>query len=131
MKIRTVGVLGSGLMGSGIAQISAQSGFPTTLLEVSPELLDRGLKRIEGFLRGGVEKGKVTPEAMRETLSRLRGTTRMEDLEGSDLIVEAITEDLQAKRKAFSRLDEICPPTSIFASNTSSLSITEMMTATR
>jgi 3-hydroxybutyryl-CoA dehydrogenase len=131
MKIRTVGVLGSGLMGSGIAQISAQSGFPTTLLEVSQELLDRGLKRIEGFLRGGVEKGKVTSDVMRDTLSRLRGTTRMEDMAGSDLIVEAITEDLEAKRKAFSRLDEICPSTSIFASNTSSLSITEMMTATR
>ncbi len=130
MAIRKVGVLGAGLMGSGIAQVSAQAGHPTVLLEVSQELLDKGLRRIEGFLRGGVEKGKITPEARAKTLSLLKGTTRVDDLADCDLVVEAITENLDLKRQSFSRLDTICDPRAIFASNTSSLSITEMMTAT-
>lgn len=130
MKIRTVGVLGAGLMGSGIAQVSAQAGNPTILLEVSQELLDKGLQRIEGFLRGGLEKGKVTPDQMAKTLSLLKGTTNLQDLSACDLVVEAIIENLGAKRDLFSRLDKICKPEAIFASNTSSLSITELMTAT-
>jgi 3-hydroxybutyryl-CoA dehydrogenase len=130
MTIRTVGVLGAGLMGSGIAQVSAQAGHPTILLEVSQDLLDRGLKRIEGFLRSGVEKGKITAETQVKTLSLLKGTVRTEDLAQCDLVVEAITENLDLKRQTFSRLDRICAPPTIFASNTSSLSITEMMTAT-
>jgi len=117
-------------MGSGIAQVSAQAGHPTMLLEVSQDLLGKGVKRIEGFLRGGVEKGKITAEAQAKTLSLLKGTTRMEDLADCDLVVEAITENLEVKRQTFSRLDAICKPAAIFASNTSSLSITEMMTAT-
>ena len=130
MKIRTVGVLGAGLMGSGIAQVSAQAGHPTILLEVSRELLDRGLQRIEGFLRGGLEKGKITPDQMAKTLSLLKGTTDLQDLSACDLVVEAIIENLGAKRDLFGRLDKICKPDAIFASNTSSLSITELMTAT-
>jgi 3-hydroxybutyryl-CoA dehydrogenase len=130
MTIRTVGVLGAGLMGSGIAQVSAQAGYPTTVLEVSQDLVDRGLKRIEGFLRSGVEKGKIAPEAQAKTLALLKGATRMEDLADCDLIVEAVSENLELKRQTFSRLDRICKPHGIFASNTSSLSITEMMGAT-
>jgi 3-hydroxybutyryl-CoA dehydrogenase len=130
MSIQKVGVLGAGLMGSGIAQVAAQAGHSTVLLEVSQDLLDKGLRRIEGFLRGGVEKGKVTPEACAKTLLLLKGTTRMEDLSECDLVVEAITENLELKRQTYSRLDKVCRPAAIFASNTSSLSITEMMTAT-
>ena len=131
MKIRTVGVVGAGLMGSGIAQISAQAGYPTTMLEVSDSLLAKGRQRIEKFLRGGVEKGKLKAEEVEQTLERLKGTTRHEDLAGCSLVVEAITENLELKRELFARLDGICPPETVFASNTSSLSITEMMTATR
>jgi len=130
MKIRTVGVMGSGLMGAGIAQVSAHAGYPTTVLEVSKELLDRGMKRIEGFLRGGVEKGKITPEDKDRTLSLLKGTTDMKDLSECDLVIEAITEKLQAKRELFARVDGICAGNAIFASNTSSLCITEIMSAT-
>lgn len=130
MTIRTVGVLGAGLMGSGIAQVSALAGYPTTVLEISQDLLDRGLKRIEGFLRSGVEKGKIAPDVQAKTLALLKGATRMEDLADCDLIVEAVSENLEIKRQTFSRLDKICKPQAIFASNTSSLSITEMMGAT-
>ena len=130
MKIRTVGVMGSGLMGSGIAQIAAQAGCPTTVLEVSKDLLDKGMKRVEGFLRSGVEKGKMTAEARDRTLSLLKGTTDVKDLSECDLVIEAITENLQAKRELFARADQVCPEKTIFASNTSSLCITEMMSAT-
>jgi len=130
MRIQTVGVLGAGLMGSGIAQVSAQAGYPTVMLEVSQELIEKALKRTENFLRGGVEKGKVAPEQMSRTLTLLKGTTRIQDLAGCDLVVEAITENRDMKCEAFARLDKICKPDTIFASNTSSLSITEMMAVT-
>jgi len=130
MKIRTVGVIGSGLMGSGIAQVSAQAGFPTTILEVSRELLDKGMQRIQGFLHGAVEKGKMTGEARDRTLSLLKGTTEIKDLSECDLLIEAITENLAAKRDLFARVSQVCSEKAIFASNTSSLSITEIMTAT-
>jgi len=100
------------------------------ILEVSRELLDKGMQRIEGFLRAGVEKEKLTAETRDRILSLLKGTTDIKDLADCDLILEAITENLQAKRDLFAKLDRLCGPSTIFASNTSSLSITEMMTAT-
>ncbi len=130
MTIRSVGVVGSGLMGSGIAQISAQSGYSTVVLEASKELLDKGMKRLEGFLRGGVEKGKMTAEEKDRILARLKGTTEIRDLAGCDLVIEAITENLEAKRDLFARADKVCSPRTVFATNTSSLCVTEMMTAT-
>src|SRR5258705_3204765 len=130
MNIRTVGVIGSGLMGSGIAQVCAQAGFPTTILEVSKDLLDKGMQRIQGFLQGGVEKGKMTGEARDRTLSLLKGSTEIKDLSECDLLIEAITENLAAKRDLFARVSQVCSEKAIFASNTSSLSITEIMTAT-
>jgi len=117
-------------MGSGIAQVSAQAGFPTTILEVSRELLDKGMQRIQGFLHGAVEKGKMTGEARDRTLSLLKGTTEIKDLSECDLLIEAITENLAAKRDLFARVSQVCSEKAIFASNTSSLSITEIMTAT-
>jgi len=117
-------------MGSGIAQVSAQAGFPTTILEVSKELLDKGMQRIQGFLHGAVEKGKMTGEGRDRTLSLLKGTTEIKDLSECDLLIEAITENLAAKRDLFSRISQVCSEKAIFASNTSSLSITEIMTAT-
>jgi 3-hydroxybutyryl-CoA dehydrogenase len=131
MAIQKVGVVGCGLMGSGIAQVCAAAGFSTTVREVSAELVDKGLKGIEKNLSRLVEKGTITEAAKGEIRGRLKGTTSIEDLKNSDLIIEAIIEQLPAKRELFAALDKICPPSTIFASNTSSLTITEMATATK
>ena len=131
MAIQRVGVVGCGLMGSGIAQVCAAAGFPTVVREVSAELVERGLKGIEKNLNRLLEKGTITEGARSETRGRLNGTTSLEDLKNSDLIVEAIVEQLSAKREVFSALDKTCPPSTVFASNTSSLTITEIATATK
>ncbi|MFQ5876098.1 MAG: 3-hydroxyacyl-CoA dehydrogenase family protein [Acidobacteriota bacterium] len=131
MEIRKVGVLGCGLMGSGIAQVAAQSGFPAVVVEVSSEALDAGMKRIDGFLAAGVRKGKVRPEEREATLGRLKGSTDLESVADCDLIVEAVVENLDLKKETFGRLDGIAKREAIFASNTSSLSITEMAACTR
>jgi len=131
MAIQKVGVVGCGLMGSGIAQVCAASGLETVVREVSGELVEKGLKGIEKNLARLVEKGTI-PEAVKgEIRERLKGTTSIEDLKGCDLVLEAIIEQLPAKRELFSKLDLICPAATIFASNTSSLTITEIATATK
>src|SRR5689334_17916216 len=131
MAIHKVGVVGCGLMGSGIAQVSAAAGFATVVREVSPEIVERGLKSIEKNLARLVEKGTITTAAKGEIRGRLKGTTALDDLKSCDLIVEAIIEQLPAKRELFAALDTLCPPSTIFASNTSSLTITEIATATK
>ncbi len=131
MAIQKVGVVGCGLMGSGIAQVSAQAGFQTVVREVSAELVEKGLKGIEKNLARLVEKGALTEAAKSEIRGRLKGTTSLEDLKDCDVIVEAIIEQLPAKRELFSALDAICGPNTIFASNTSSLTITEIAAATK
>jgi 3-hydroxybutyryl-CoA dehydrogenase len=131
MAIEKVGVVGCGLMGSGIAQVAAASGFSTVVREVSAELLDKGLKSIDKNLNRLAEKGTITEAMKGEIRGRLRGTTKIEDLKDCDVIVEAIIEQLPAKRELFGALDAICPATTIFASNTSSLTITEIATATK
>ncbi len=131
MQIKTVGVVGCGLMGSGIAQVAAEAGYEVLVREVSEELLKKGLGRIEGFLKKGVEKGKVTPERMKEVVGRLEGTTDLARLASCDIVVEAVIESIEAKREVFQTLDEACSAHTIFASNTSSLSITEMAACTR
>jgi len=131
MTIQKVGVVGCGLMGSGIAQVSAQAGFQTVVREVSAELVEKGLKGIEKNLARLVEKGALKEDVKNEIRGRLKGTTALEDLKDCDVIVEAIIEQLPAKRELFSALDAICGPHTIFASNTSSLTITEMAAATK
>ena len=131
MEIRRVGVVGCGLMGSGIAQVTAMAGFPTVAREVSQPLLDKGLESIEQSLSKLVEKGAITGEQKSQTVARLKPTLRLEDLADCDLVIEAITENLPLKRELFAGLDRLVQPVAVFASNTSSLSITEMMTATR
>jgi len=131
MDIRKVGVVGCGLMGSGIAQVAAMAGFPTVVREVSEELLKKGLGSIERSLARFVEKGQVSAEQRSQTVERLKPTTLLSDLADCDLVIEAITENLELKRKTFAELDKVVKPEAIFASNTSSLSITEMMTATQ
>ena len=131
MTIQKVGVVGCGLMGSGIAQVCAAAGFPTMVREVSADLMDKGLKGIEKQLSRLVEKGTISEAAKGEIRGRLKGTTSLDDLKSCDLIVEAIIEQLPAKRELFASLDIICPSSTIFASNTSSLTITEIATATK
>ncbi|MGE0101695.1 MAG: 3-hydroxyacyl-CoA dehydrogenase family protein [Blastocatellales bacterium] len=129
MSVKKIGVLGAGLMGAGIAQVAASSGYDVTIVEVSDELVAKGIGGIGKSLSKFVEKGTMTAEQRDETLGRLRGTTKHEDLADADLIIEAIIENLNIKRETWARLDKICKPETILASNTSSLSITEMMTA--
>src|SRR6185295_8271867 len=130
MDIRKVGVLGCGLMGSGIAQVAASAGFETVVREVSDELISKGFAGIEKSLAKFAEKGTISAEQQKATRDRLSGTTSFDDLADCDIIIEAIIENLELKRETYAQLDSICKPETIFASNTSSISITEMMTAT-
>ncbi|MBA3355953.1 MAG: 3-hydroxyacyl-CoA dehydrogenase family protein [Pyrinomonadaceae bacterium] len=130
MEIKRVGVLGCGLMGSGIAQVAASAGFETVVREVSDDLIKKGFTGIEKSLAKFAEKGTITAEQQQEIRNRLSGTTSFEDLSDCDIIIEAIIENLEEKRKNYKQLDGLCKPETIFASNTSSISITEMMTTT-
>jgi 3-hydroxybutyryl-CoA dehydrogenase len=130
MAIETVGVVGCGLMGSGIAQVAAQAGYPVVVREVSTQLVAKGLESIEKNLGRLADKGTLGARDRDQVRGRLRGTTNLDDLKACDLIIEAIIEQLPAKRELWSALDKLCPKTAIFASNTSSLSITEMATFT-
>lgn len=130
MEIRKVGVLGCGLMGSGIAQVAASAGFETVVREVSDELIQKGFGGIEKSLAKFVEKGTITADQQGEIRGRLQGTTTFDDLADCDIVIEAIIENIGEKQHTYRELDAICKPETIFASNTSSISITEMMTAT-
>src|SRR5271154_5788456 len=131
MAIEKVGVVGCGLMGSGIAQVAAQAGCQVTVREVNTAVLEKGLQSIDKNLQRLVEKGTLTTGDRDQVRGRLRGTTNLDDLKDCDLVIEAIIEQLPAKRELWSALDRICPKHTIFASNTSSLSITEMATFTQ
>jgi 3-hydroxybutyryl-CoA dehydrogenase len=130
MEIKKVGVLGCGLMGSGIAQVSASAGFETVVREVSDDLIRKGFAGIEKSLAKFAEKGTMTATQQKKTRDRLFGTTSFDDLADCDIVIEAIIENLEEKRKTYKQLDGLCRPETIFASNTSSISITEMMTTT-
>jgi 3-hydroxybutyryl-CoA dehydrogenase len=130
MEIKKVGVLGCGLMGSGIAQVAASAGFETVVREVSDDLIKKGFSGIEKSLAKFAEKGTITTEQQQEIRGRLSGTTSFDELSDCDIIIEAIIENLEEKRKTYKQLDGLCKPETIFASNTSSISITEMMTTT-
>jgi len=130
MAINNVAVLGCGLMGSGIAQVCAQAGRKVTVIEVAEEFLNKGLAGITKQLDKMVEKSKISANDRDATIARLQGSTKLEDAEGADIVIEAIIENMGEKHRTYSRLDGICSPKTIFASNTSSLSITQMMTAT-
>jgi 3-hydroxybutyryl-CoA dehydrogenase len=131
MPIKTVGVLGCGLMGSGIAQVSAAAGFRTVVLEVNEDVLRAGLGRIEKFLGDGVAKGKLTADAKAATLQNLHGTTKYADLADADLVIEAIVENKDAKKQAYAQVEAVVGPECLIASNTSSLCITELAASTK
>ena len=131
MAYETIGVVGCGLMGSGIAQVSAQAGYRTIVREVDDETVAAGIGRVESFLAAGVERGRVAAGDRDRALANLGGTSRLEDLADCDLIIEAIVENVDAKREVFATLDEVVGADTVFASNTSSLCITELASATR
>ena len=131
MKIERVGVVGFGLMGSGIAQVCAQAGYATVIREVGRQLLDKGFGRVDASLARVVKAGKLTEDDAKGARGRMVGTTALEDLKDCDLIIEAVVEEMDAKKEVFGTLDALCPATTIFASNTSSLTIIEMAAITK
>jgi 3-hydroxybutyryl-CoA dehydrogenase len=125
-EIKTVGVAGSGTMGAGIAIVAARAGFDTIVYDTRQDALDRARKQTAGFFAKSVEKGKLTPAQVNQIMAGLRATTQMEDLAACDVVIEAVFEDLKVKHGLVGRLNAICPAHTIFASNTSTLSITEI-----
>jgi 3-hydroxybutyryl-CoA dehydrogenase len=130
MEIKKVGVVGCGLMGSGIAEVCARAGYETVVREVDDAVLARGLERLDQSMQAAVRRGKLTDEERTQARGRLRGVTGLDDLADRDLIVEAVTENLQAKQEVFRALDRVCGPETILASNTSSIPIVELASAT-
>jgi 3-hydroxybutyryl-CoA dehydrogenase len=131
MEVRKVGVVGLGTMGAGIAQVCVQAGVETVGREVSEELAERARERIAHYLGRGVEKGRSTPEERDAALARLRTTTELADLAGCDLVVEAVVEELDAKRQLFRELEGVVAAEAVLATNTSALSVTEIASATK
>jgi 3-hydroxybutyryl-CoA dehydrogenase len=130
MEVRKVGVVGLGTMGAGIAQVCVQAGVETVGREVSEELAERARERIAHYLGRGIEKGRLTPEERDAALDRLTTTTELPDLAGCELVVEAVVEELDAKRKLFRQLEDVVAPEAVLATNTSALSVTEIASAT-
>ncbi len=126
MIIKTIGVVGCGLMGGGITQVAAQNGYCTIVREPSDELLEKGIGRIDSILAGNVAKGKITEDGKAAVLGRITGTTEFAAFGTCDLVIEAVTENADGKKEVFRTLDGIAPPHAILASNTSSISITEL-----
>ncbi len=131
MELKRVGVVGCGLMGSGIVEVCARSGYDVVVREVDDDLLKNGLGRVEASMRRAVERGKLSAPDMQAARARIKGTTKLADLGDSDLVIEAVVEKMELKKDVFRELDRLCPPRTLFASNTSSLSITEMASVTR
>lgn len=131
MSIKIVGVVGAGAMGSGIANVAALAGFKVILRDIEDKFVRNGLARIEKFMDKSVEKGKISIEQKAEILERIRPTTSLEDLKEADIIIEAVIENLEVKKDVFSKLDEILPDHVILATNTSSMSITEIAASTK
>lgn len=132
MDIRKICVVGAGALGHGIAQVCAQKGFQVSLTDVSDEIVERGMQRIRAFLKGSLERGKMTEEETVTTLNRIKGTSNLEEAARDvDLVIEAVVEDMEVKKSIFKQLDQICQPHTILSSNTSSLSITELASATK
>src|SRR3989440_12092582 len=131
MEIQRIGIIGVGLMGAGVAEVCARAGYDTLVREINDEFLAKGLERIEASMQTAVNRGKLTAAEHDAALSRLRGTTRLEDFADRDLVIEAAIEDLGLKKNLFAQLDQICPAQTILTSNTSSIPIIEVATATK
>jgi 3-hydroxybutyryl-CoA dehydrogenase len=131
MEIQRIGIIGVGLMGAGIAEVCARTGYDTLVREINDELLAKGLDRIAASMQTAVKHGKLTAADEDAARGRVRGTTRLEDFADRDLVIEAAIEDIRLKRELFAQLDQICPPHAILTSNTSSIPIIQLATATQ
>jgi 3-hydroxybutyryl-CoA dehydrogenase len=131
MEIKKIGVLGAGAMGSGIAQLCAQTGYDVVMRDIADEFVQRGFKGIEGFLAKSVEKGKISDDDKKKTIGRIKGTTKIDDLKDVDIVIEAVLEDLELKKQVFQEVEKITRPEVILATNTSSMSITAIGAAVK
>jgi 3-hydroxybutyryl-CoA dehydrogenase len=131
MEIKTIGVLGAGTMGNGIAQVAAQAGFNVVMRDIEDRFVQGGIKNIDKFLAKSVEKGKMTADQKNTVMGRIKGTTKIEDMKSCDFFIEAVLEVMDLKKEVFKALDEMCGPDVILSTNTSSMSITEIATATK
>jgi 3-hydroxybutyryl-CoA dehydrogenase len=131
MEIRTIGVVGAGTMGNGIAQVAAQAGYNVVMRDIEERFVQGGLKNIDRFLTKSVEKGKMTADDKAAVMGRIKGTTKMEDLKDADFIIEAALEVMDLKKQIFAELDELAGKDVVLSTNTSSMSITEIATATK
>jgi 3-hydroxybutyryl-CoA dehydrogenase len=131
MEINEVGVVGCGFMGAGIVQVCAQSGYQVTVVEISEQILSKGMLTIEYYLGRGVEKGRISQQDKDSTLSRIKGSIALEDLSNCDIVIEAVPEDMELKKRIFAELDRICPRHTILSSNTSCLSVTVLARVTK
>ncbi|HOB86084.1 MAG TPA: 3-hydroxybutyryl-CoA dehydrogenase [Bacillota bacterium] len=129
--MKTIGVVGAGTMGSGIAQVAAAAGFSVIMHNLEDRFVQRGLGTIKKNLDRAVEKGKQSREEADALLGRLRGTVRLEELQEAEVVIEAVVENMEVKKELYARLDQICKPEAVLASNTSGLSITEMASVTK
>jgi len=130
MKISKIGVIGAGQMGHGIALVSAQAGFDVVIRDTTDDFIKKGIGKIEKFLDKSIEKGKLSTDDKKKVLSKIKGTTKLDDLKNMDLIVEAIFENIQVKKQLFKELDSICKKECVFASNTSTIPITDLASVT-
>ncbi len=130
MEIKKIGIVGGGIMGGGIAQISAQAGYEVVMSEINDELLNKGMAGINSILTRSVDKGRISQEDKDATLARIKGTTNTKDFSDCDLVIEAIIENMDLKKKVFAELDKVCPKHTILATNTSCLSVIDMAKAT-
>lgn len=126
MEINTVGIVGAGTMGAGIALVCSRAGFRTLVFDTSQAALDNAKRQTAGFVGKSVEKGKLSQQQADDIIDRWHGVTRIEDLGECDVVIEAVFEDLDVKHTLFSTLDKICAPHALFATNTSTLSVTEI-----
>ncbi|HUS99035.1 MAG TPA: 3-hydroxybutyryl-CoA dehydrogenase [Candidatus Thermoplasmatota archaeon] len=131
MSIKKIGIIGAGTMGHGIALVSAQAGFDVLLNDIKDEYVQKGLTSIEKFVTKSVEKGKMTPEEKKNILAKIHGTTKLEDMKDADLVIEAIVESVGPKKDVFQKLDAICKKETLFASNTSTIPITDLASSTK
>jgi len=131
MNIKTIGVLGAGVMGNGIAQVAAQAGYNVIMRDIEDRFVQGGLKNIDKFLSKSVEKGKMSADDKNAIMGRIKGTTKMEDLKDADFVIEVVVEVMDVKKKVFAELDELTRKDVILSSNTSSMSLTEIATATK
>lgn len=130
MNIKKIGVVGAGQMGHGIALVSAQAGFDVVLRDVTDDIVKKGIEKIDKFLSKSIEKGKLSQEEKKRIMGKIKGTTKLEDLKDVDIIIEAVFENVNVKKELFKELDSICKKDCIFASNTSTIPITDLASAT-